>query len=77
MKVKPVVDIIEEKQGINHSDTFNRVKDTSVTNNDNIEDKDDSGKEPIMKARTMSRSRNQNLSMTKSNFNSTTNGPHH
>ena len=36
MKVKPVVDIIEEKQGITHSDTFSRPKD--ITGPENNED---------------------------------------
>jgi hypothetical protein len=56
MKVKPVVDIIEEKQGITHSDTISRPKENNGPENN--EDKEENGKDSFTKARTMSRSRN-------------------
>jgi len=69
MKVRPVVDIIEERCGeLTEIKVSRDFKETSESNEENKEDKDSPSK-PL--ARSLNRSRNQNFSMTKSNFNST------
>lgn len=71
MKVRPVVDIIEERHGElthNENKVSKEFKEVSESNEDTKEDKESP---PKPQARTSSRSRNQNFSMTKSNFNST------
>jgi hypothetical protein len=71
MKVRPVVDIIEEKHGeltLNENKVARDFKEVSESNEEAKDDKESPHKP---QARTANRSRNQNFSMTKSNFNST------